>query len=134
MLLRQSIMHRSSQCARCEGTGRCPDCNGTGTNRHLNSTDPKCPECSATGVCSECDGSGKSPIAMPLYRGSLLRQGLIWAGMVIAAAWWAASVFNKSRFYAVLVILIWTVFWCVVLYRNAKRHERRKQSATPPRR
>jgi hypothetical protein len=125
-------MHSSAQCARCEGTGRCPDCNGTGT-RHLNSTDPKCPECSATGVCKECDGSGKSPIAMPLYRGSLLKQGILRAGVVIAV-WWATSLFNKSRFYAVVVILIWTVSWCVVLYCNTKRHERRKQSDSLPHR
>lgn len=133
MLLRHSVMHSSAQCARCEGTGRCPDCNGTGTNRHLNSADPRCPECSATGICGECDGGGKSPIAMPLYQGSPLKQGLLWAGVVIAV-WWAISLLNKSRFYAVVGVLIWTVSWCAVLYRNAKRHESRKESASLPHR
>ena len=133
MRLKQPGMHSSNSCAQCEGTGRCPNCNGTGTNPHLNSTEPKCPHCSGTGMCSECDGTGKSAMAMPLYHGSLLKQGLLWAVIVIAI-FWATSLFSNSRFYGVAVSVIWTVSWCLILYRNAKRHERRKESASLPHR
>jgi len=126
-------MHSSAECAHCEGTGRCPECNGTGANPHLNSADPKCPHCFGTpGICPECDGTGKSSIAMPLYRGSVLKQGLVWAAIVIAI-FWATSFFSNSRFYALAVSLIWTVSWCLILYRNAKRYERRHDQPLPRR-
>jgi hypothetical protein len=119
-------MYSSAECARCEGSGMCRDCNGSGTNPHLNSADPKCPECSATGRCSECDGTGKSPSAMPLYQGSLLKHGVLWAGVAIAV--WSGTVllFAKSRFFGLIAIVIWTVSWCLMLYRNARRYEHRR--------
>lgn len=117
-------MHSSAQCARCEGSGKCRECNGTGTNPHLNSVDPKCPECSATGRCNPCDGAGESSIALPLYRGSLLKHGILWAGVVLAVWWVAVLLFGRSRFYGLVVILIWTVCLCLILYCNARRHER----------
>jgi len=75
-------------------------------------------------MCSECDGTGKSAIAMPLYHGSLLKQAMLWA-IIVIGLWWAISLFSNNRFYLLAVSLIWTVSWCLILYRNAKRHERR---------
>lgn len=117
-------MHSSISCATCEGRGKCPSCDGTGTNPHLHSPEPKCPHCSGTGMCSECDGAGKNAMAMPRYHGSLLTQGLLWAVIVIGI-FWATSLIRNSRLHGLAVILIWTVSWCLILYRNAKRHERR---------
>ena len=50
----------SSICPYCHGDGKCADCNGTGTNTHLNESEPKCRECSGTGVCPNCNGSGSA--------------------------------------------------------------------------
>jgi hypothetical protein len=61
---------------------------------------------------------------MPLYHGNLVKQGLVWA-VVVIAIWWASSLFSNSRFYGLAVILIWMLSWCLILYRNAKRHEQR---------
>ncbi len=61
---------------------------------------------------------------MPLYHGSLIKQGLFWAVIAIAV-FWATSFFSNSRFYAIALMLIWTIAWWLILYRNAKRHERR---------
>ena len=55
---------------------RCEECHGTGTNPHLNSTDPKCPHCSATGVCPECDGSGNAPICRS-HKGNVFKYGIM---------------------------------------------------------
>jgi len=63
-----------------------------------------------------------------LYRGSLLKHGILWAGVVIALWWAAVLLFGRSRFYGLVVILIWIVCLCLILYRNARRHERRRQS------
>src|SRR5689334_1209864 len=121
-------MHSSAQCAHCEGTGTCPECNGTGINPHFNSADPKCLHCyDISGKCPECDGTGQSSIAMPLYQGSLLGQGLFWAAVVIAI-FLVTSTFSNTRLYAVVLSILWTVSWCLILYRNAKRHEKRHES------
>lgn len=75
-------------------------------------------------MCSECDGTGKSAMAMPLYHGSLLKHGLLWA-FIVVALWWVVSLFSNSWIYSAAVSLIWTVAWWLVLYRNKQRHERR---------
>jgi Flp pilus assembly protein TadB len=67
-----------------------------------------------------------------LYQGSLLRQGLTWAAVVIAAVG-VASLFSKARYYVLAMILIWTGLWCLIMYRNSKRHERRHEEPSRPR-
>jgi hypothetical protein len=67
---------------------------------------------------------------MPLYSGSVLKHGLLWAGVVIAV-WWISSLFANSRFYALAAVAVWTASWCLVLYFNAKRHERRNRPTVP---
>ena len=66
-------------------------------------------------------------MAMPLYNGSVLKQGLFWAAVVVTI-FLATSVFSNSRYYPVGLSALWTVSWCVILYRNSKRHERRHES------
>jgi len=46
------------RCSQCKGDGKCIECDGTGTNRHLNEADPKCRNCSGKGVCPSCKGTG----------------------------------------------------------------------------
>ena len=70
-------------CRFCDGSGKCEEYNGTGTNPHLNSTLPECAHCSGTGVCPECGGSGRSPIARP-RKGTVLKYGISWAAGIIA--------------------------------------------------
>lgn len=117
-------MHSSAQCLHCEGRGKCPDCDGSGINRDLNTNEVKCAECSATERCNECDGSGKSSLAMPLYKGSLLTNGLIWAAIVLLV-FCAFSFFSSSRFYTMAIALVWTIGWIAVLCANHRKHERR---------
>ena len=48
--------------ANCNGTGRCPDCHGTGKagwNGITNAPNAgRCPVCLGTGVCRKCGGTG----------------------------------------------------------------------------
>ena len=47
------------------------------------------------------------------------------------AVWWASALLlGKGRFYGLVVIMIWTVSWCLMLYRNARRHERHRESVS----
>jgi hypothetical protein len=47
-----------SICGSCHGERKCAKCDGTGTNTHLNETQPKCQDCSGSGVCRSCEGTG----------------------------------------------------------------------------
>ena len=49
-------------CSACHGNKKCADCDGTGTNPHLNESEPKCRACSGTGVCAVCEGTGLSRV------------------------------------------------------------------------
>ena len=49
---------KDPRCSQCKDSGKCPQCDGTGINRHFNETEPKCRSCSGTGVCPECNGVG----------------------------------------------------------------------------
>jgi hypothetical protein len=53
--LKSGQMLEENFCDQCDWTGKCSECNGTGTNTHLNSSDRKCPHCSGTGICSGSD-------------------------------------------------------------------------------
>jgi hypothetical protein len=44
-------MFEQTQCDQFECTDKCSQCDGTGTNPHLNSADRKYPHCSGTGIC-----------------------------------------------------------------------------------
>ena len=48
------------RCPACHGEGKCAECFGTGTNTHLNDSEPKCRKCQGSGVCPECQGTGSS--------------------------------------------------------------------------
>jgi hypothetical protein len=54
-------------CSTCEGSGKCPDCFGTGVNIHVNQDEPMCRICSGSGKCPGCEGTGK-----PGHRSSVL--------------------------------------------------------------
>ena len=49
----------SKQCNVCAGSGRCPQCAGTGSDSERE--DLTCAYCDGEGSCSECEGSGNSP-------------------------------------------------------------------------
>jgi DnaJ-class molecular chaperone len=44
-------------CKECQGTGVCPDCDGSGKDIFQETKD--CDLCDGTGNCPDCDGSGK---------------------------------------------------------------------------
>ncbi len=46
-------------CGECRGDGKCPDCYGSGTNTHLNQSEPSCQRCSGIGKCPSCLGTGQ---------------------------------------------------------------------------
>ena len=108
----------SGNCTFCEGSGRCEECHGTGTNPHLNSPDPKCPHCSATGVCPECDGGGKAPIWRS-HKGNVLKYGIFWAAGLIV--FFGALAVVANRWLSGLMLVAWTAFWYVIFYRDAQR-------------
>jgi hypothetical protein len=105
-------------CQFCEGSGKCEECNGTGTNPHLDSATPKCAHCSGTGVCPECDGSGRSPLAQP-HKGSALKYGILWAAGIIGFFGLMAVVHNLL--FTGIAMVAWTVFWYVLSHRDAQR-------------
>jgi DnaJ-class molecular chaperone len=45
-------------CTKCHGSGKCPECFGSGVNVHLNQDEPNNTKCSGSGVCPECGGTG----------------------------------------------------------------------------
>jgi hypothetical protein len=49
-----------TRCRACWGDRKCAECSGTGTNVHLNESEPKCRNCSGTGVCPRCGGTGST--------------------------------------------------------------------------
>ncbi len=58
----------NEKCYNCDGTGVCPTCNGTGTNKGMNlhpsrylidEDDVKCLSCMGKGYCTVCNGTGR---------------------------------------------------------------------------
>jgi primosomal protein N' len=44
-------------CDVCDGTGNCPECDGTGLE-HGKTAGPPCEHCGGSGDCQACGGSG----------------------------------------------------------------------------
>jgi len=47
------------ECICCDGSGECPECDGTGLEDGRDGPD-HCPLCGGCGACPDCCGSGKS--------------------------------------------------------------------------
>jgi len=124
LIANNAYMLRLGDCHFCEGSGKCEECSGTGTNPHINSRAPKCPHCAGTGTCPECGGSGKSPLGRP-RSGSVLKYGLLWAVGIIVFFGLLAVV--KSRIFTAIGVVAWSVFWFVLFYRDSQR-----KKASPP--
>src|SRR5262249_8716130 len=109
------------ECGFCEGTGKCEECQGTGTNPHFNSEVPTCPHCSGTKLCPECEGTGKSPLGRP-RKGNILIYGLAVSAALIGLFGVIGIVANRVSM--VLALVIWwgfLGFLYVIFYRNARR-------------
>lgn len=106
-------------CVFCEGSGKCEECHGTGTNPHLNSSEPKCPHCSGDGICPECEGVGKAPMYRRKYKGNVLFYGLLWAAGLIA--FFGLIFIARNRWIQVLLFICWNVFWYILFYRDSQR-------------
>lgn len=104
-------------CTFCEGSGKCEECNGAGTNPHLNSTMAQCSHCAGSGVCPECDGSGKSPLHR--HKKNALTPGLIW--FLCTFAWFFLTSVVQKVLLRVTALIIWAVVSYVFLYRAGQR-------------
>ena len=47
-----------------------------------------------------------------------MKHGIFWAGVVIAVWWTTVLLLGNGRVNGLVVIVIWTVSWCLMLYRN----------------
>ena len=64
-LLARGRVTQRNVCVDCRGDGKCPECDGTGVNTHLNEAEPKCSRCSGTGKCLACGGTGRWYVRPP---------------------------------------------------------------------
>lgn len=118
-------MRKLSDCAFCSGSGKCEECNGTGINPHLNSSDASCPHCSGSGKCPECNGAGLSPLGRP-RKGSILGYALLIVALLIGL-FVLVSVPNR------VVDVIAVVVWMVLLYALFRWNSERKKPSPPSR-
>lgn len=58
---KKDLPKNAETCYRCDGTGECQACNGTGGNY-----DATCSACHGSGRCSKCDGTGYTYSLMPI--------------------------------------------------------------------
>ena len=118
-------MGKLGDCAFCDGSGKCEECNGTGTNPHLSSSDPACPHCTGIGKCPECDGSGFAPIGRP-RKGSVLKYALVVAALFI-------GLFALDAVPNRVGIILAVVVWFAELYALFRWDSRRKKPSPPSR-
>ena len=118
-------MRNLGECLFCDGSGKCEECNGTGINPHLSSSDAACPHCSACGKCPECEGSGLSRIGRP-REGSILRYA-IYVAAVLIGAFGLFLVPNR------IVNIVGLVAWFSLLYALLRWHEKRRKRSPPSR-
>jgi len=113
---RLPVMWKFGDCAFCNGSGKCEECEGTGTNPNFNSSVDVCPHCSASGKCPECGGSGLGPIGRP-REGSVLRYAFLVAATLVGVF---ALMTAPSRVVKVIGFLVWMCLLWWVFSRNDK--------------
>ena len=116
-------MRKFGDCLFCHGSGKCEECNGTGINPHLSSSDNTCPHCSASGKCPECSGSGLSPIGRP-HEGSVVRYALFIVAILIGLF---ALLAVSSRIVTVIAMVVWIGLLYLLFSWDSKRRK-----PTPP--
>jgi hypothetical protein len=118
-------MRKFGDCVFCDGSGKCEECNGTGVNPHMRSSDAACPHCSGNGKCPECSGSGLSPIGRP-HKGSVVKYALLVVGVMLGLF---ALMTVPNR---IVATIAWVV-WAVLLYALFHWDSQRKKSTPPSR-
>ena len=112
-------MRKLGDCLFCNGSGKCEECNGTGINPHVSSSDASCPHCSGSRKCPECDGSGLSPIGRP-RNGNVLKYSILIVALLMGLL---ALMAVPNRIVAAIAMVVWVGLWYGLFSWNSKRRK-----------